>query len=184
MNVITLAAPSEQSNLVAAVAEAKGRFTSSVQVAATQAIGHFLMTGDTSFSNKLLDVFGDKSLGRSQFVMFMENFGGVELIGKTKTKAARFIQDADKREELPELGDHDGVVEYMQDIFACDWSSMKAAQSQEALDVIKAVEALIKKVSSAQKNGKEVHDAELTSFLSLAVATYTSSKHTARAEGQ
>lgn len=54
MEHIKLMETSSHKALIDTVVKAKGKFTKSVQIAATQAVGHFLRHGDTGFASRLL----------------------------------------------------------------------------------------------------------------------------------
>lgn len=158
--------------LVDNVIAAKGKFTKGVQIAAVQSIGHFLMTGDTSFMSKLLNTFSENTLGAKSFVSFMETYGGVEYVGKKKDKPAKFTQHDETREELPARGNVEAIVEYMTQIYCVDWASCKPEKVVSMYDVQAAVDAVIKKAMREIDAGHEVANAGLIKTLNLAVAQY------------
>lgn len=160
--------------LVDNVIKAKGKFTKGVQIAAVQSIGHFLMTGDTSFMSKLLNTFSENTLGAKSFVAYMETYGGVEYVGKKKDKPAKFTQHDETRETLPARGDVGAIVEYMAQIYAVAWEGFKPEKVVSIYDVQAAVDAIIKKCEREVAAGHEVKNAALVQKLNLAVAQYHS----------
>lgn len=113
-------------DLVKTVVKARGAFTSAVASATIQAIGHFLVHGDTSYLDKLHRTFTKGTLGGRQFVLYCEKFGGVELLGKTSTKPERFAK-CDETHALIDLSDDriSKTIAYMKGL-PTDWQATKA----------------------------------------------------------
>jgi hypothetical protein len=59
------------------------------------------------------------------------------------------------------------------------WEDFKVEQAVEALDVVAKLEKLLKDVATAEKNGRTVINADLTTFINDALARYTSEITTA-----
>lgn len=167
-NTIVVAPSAEQNaavlnGLVAVVVSARSAFTSAVQAAAAQSITHFLVYGDTSFLTRLQDTFTKGTLGGKNFTLYCEKFGGVELAGKTSTKAARFIKCEESFNVLPifdadDVVSIDLVIAYLKTL-PTNWEATKAPKAEEEeFDLDGAIVALLKKAKAKEDkcgvNGK------------------------------
>jgi hypothetical protein len=148
------------------------KYTQGVQIACVQAVGHMLATGDTIFASKLLDTFGDGSVGKATFVRYMEVHGGMEYCGKKGKVPARFKINAEARAKLPPSDDVEGIEEYLDKINAILWTKAKPEAVVSMYDVAEAVDAMLKKAQREVAAGKEVAHAGLLQHLNLAVAAY------------
>lgn len=157
--------------LIDNVIASKGKFTKGVQIAAVQAIGHFLATGDTSFASKLLATFSVNTLGAKTFVSYMEMNGGMEYKGKTAKGAAKFVKH-ETRDDLPSPDSISDIVEYMIAIYELDWTMAKPEKVVSMYDVADAVDAIIKKAMREVEAGHEVKNAAMLINLKLAVAQF------------
>lgn len=146
----------ELNGLINTVITARGAFTAAVQAATIQSIAHFLVYGDTSYMTRLYATFNKGTLGGRSFTMYCEQFGGVELAGKTNTKEARFIKCDETFAALPitnEVGEVsiDLVIAYMATL-PTDWSATKAPKSEEdVFDLDAAIVALLKKAKAKEE---------------------------------
>ncbi|MFZ6731970.1 hypothetical protein ACO0LG_08635 [Undibacterium sp. Ji42W] len=171
MEQIKLMETSSHKALIDTVVKAKGKFTKAVQVAATQAVGHFLRHGDTGFATRLLSTFSDNTLGAKTFVAFMEQHGGMKYEAKSRKNPAKFTKH-ETRDDLPAADNFDGIVSYMQEIYSVDWTTVKPEQVVSMFDVETGVKQLLAKLEREAKLNHEVKNIGLAKHLKDALAAY------------
>jgi hypothetical protein len=114
------------------------------------------------------------STKQTGIVAFLEKFGQLY----DKGGKGRFVHFAlGAQERLVWDADY---VAFVKDE-AMSWESFKPATEEEAVDVVKMVEAVIAKANKAKAKGRAVIDAELAELLGALVAQYTSRKAISKA---
>lgn len=161
---------SAHAGLLSNVRASGHKYTMGVQVAAVQAIGHMLMTGDTSLATQLLQTFTDNTVGVRTFVCYMETWGGMKYTMHKKER--KFLIAKEAREMLPALGDATAIEEYMADIYPVMWTSAKPERPESIYDAEVMVADLIKRLTKKQESGVEVKNAALLQHLNLAIAKF------------
>lgn len=168
MSVI-LKPASSHTVLIASVKRTGQKYIAAVQEAATQAIGHFLVHGNTTFASRLLtECFGEGSVGARTFVAFMETYGGMEFVGG---KSKKFIKHAEKFDELP----HDNleeVQEYMVVLMATPWNTVRPDNPVSMYDVEESIKKLVKTAQGKIDKGEKVMHPELLRVINTAIASY------------